>query len=65
MDIQDVLAGTVLGICAVALGFAVFRHFVGEGSLALTVAVAVGSAVGAGYVIWHRHLFGGRHHRRH
>ena len=45
MDFGDVLAGLVLGICAVALGFAVFRHFLGEGSLALTISAVVGIAL--------------------
>ena len=57
MDFGDVLAGLVLGICAVALGFAVFRHFLGEGSLALTIAALVGIAMSVGWVAWHRRLF--------
>jgi hypothetical protein len=64
MDFGDLLAGCVLGICAIGLGFAVFRHFLGEGSAALTIAIAAGGAVAVGYVIWQRRLFvSGRDHR--
>ena len=57
MDFGDLLAGLALGICGLALGFAVFRHFIGEGELALSGAAIVGLAVGAGYLLWHRKSF--------
>jgi hypothetical protein len=64
MDFEDLLVALVLGICAIGLGFGVFRHFVGEGSYALTIAAAGGIAVAVGYVIWQRRLFfSGRGHR--
>ena len=57
MDLGDLLAGVALAICGLALGFAVFRHFVGEGELALLSAAIVGLTVGAGYLLWHRKSF--------
>ena len=57
MDFGDLLAGLALGICGLSLGFAVFRHFIGEGTLALTIAAAVGLLVCVGYLLWHRGSF--------
>lgn len=57
MDFGDLLAGLALGICGLGLGFALFRHFIGEGALALTIAAALGLLICAGYLLWHRGTF--------
>jgi hypothetical protein len=57
MDFGDLLAGLALAICGLGLGFAVFRHFVGEDPLALTLAAVIGLVIGAGYLLWHRRSF--------
>ena len=64
MDLGDLLAGLVLAICGLGLRFAVFRHFVGENLLALTLAAIVGLVIGAGYLMWHRRSFLLRHSER-
>jgi O-antigen/teichoic acid export membrane protein len=43
-----------LGICSLALGFAVLRHYLGEGALAFLVATVVGLIVAAVYLLWLR-----------
>ena len=65
MDFGDLLAGLALAICGLALGFAVFRHFFGEGELALVSAAVVGLIVGASYLLWHRKSFLLRRTKRH
>lgn len=57
MDFGDLLAAVALAICGLGLGFAVFRHFVGEGEVALLSAAVVGLAVGAAFLLWHRRSF--------
>lgn len=64
MNLGDLLAGLILGLCGLALGVAVFRHFAGEGVLALTLAAAAGLLVGVGYAVWLRKSFTLRRHDR-
>lgn len=64
MSFGDLLAGLILAVCGLGLGVAVFRHFVGEGILALTLAAVVGLILGAGFAVWLRTSLTLRRHDR-
>jgi uncharacterized membrane protein YadS len=60
MQKSAILVGLALGVCTFAVAWATIRHFTGlerEHSLALMIAIALGIAVGVGWVILESRLF--------